>query len=224
MKFTFAFLSLLATTLAATAPRASLHVPEEELSFGIETEYEEGSVNFVVDNIRTDVKPKRRLGKSNTAAPTETPILWFEVDDDDSTVSTLLNGKHVRVISPSVPDCLGDKTNCRGRIRSQVSGTMDGTGCPTLYLAAGSVKGDDDTKFGHFTVTCPSAELMASSVIEKCQGSCDMIDDFLEDRGSGSVFTFPAQGTNVVILVTCCPIEFPTPAVVDPVKCSNGKC
>ena len=31
------------------------------------------------------------------------------------------------------------------------------------------------------------------------------------DKGSGTVFTFPDAGTNVVILVKCCPITFPMP-------------
>eukprot|EP00977_Amphora_coffeiformis_P025131 scaffold18346_cov145-Amphora_coffeaeformis.AAC.3 len=217
MKFTLSLLSLLTVGVAADVPRASLVVPEEELSFGIESDSDVGD-SFVINHIRTDLQPKRRLGKSNTAAPTETPLLWFEVDDDDSTVSTLLNGVHQKIVLNGI-DCLPGQMNCRGRIRSQVTGTMDGTGCPTLYLAAGSVKGDVETNFGHFTVTCPSADLMATGIVEKCSGpgnTCTKIDDSIEDSGSGTIFRFPAQGVNVIVLVTCCPVMFPHPATPAP--------
>lgn len=198
MKLNIALLSLFSTGMVSAIPRASVHdASEQGLTFGVEAD-KDSVEKFLIKEIRSDLgatKKQRKLrrlgGKGSTAAPTKTPVLFFQVDDDDSTITTLLNGSHRTVVLDDVPDCLEGVT-CRGRIRSQITGTMDGTGCPEVMLAAGSVDADGEGTFGGFSVTCPSAEYEATSTVEKCSGSmCNKIDACLEDKGSGTVLRSP---------------------------------
>ena len=223
MKFTVSLVSMLLGGVVAKIPRATLHGKEgqEKTEFGSQTLDNHLEV-LKFKQMETSVEKEarvnrgRRLGGkgSNTAAPTETPEFFFEVDDDDSIVTTLLNGGF-SYIDPFdfITKCIGD-FSCEGRVKTHVTGVMIGNECSLVSIAAGAVGNNLGQDPGKFAVTCPTALEGATGVVQDCTdtlgtGNCDLLlqPEFgFQNVGSGAIFNMPAPGVNVIVEVTCCPL------------------
>lgn len=226
MKFTLVTLAaLVATASAVGAPRAELLNEQGEVQnqFIVQTTHNELQAltfrQFETSvekrnrlNLRT--RRQRRLGKGSrgTSAPTDTPVILFQVADDDEIITEPMNGDF-RYIDADIQTKKCFKKLCEGKYEARVTGTMDGHGCSVLEMGAAAIDEETDSS-GRFQVTCPGIKQYANATVTYCKDSIDDGTDNcahaykgIEHKGAGVEFSMPAVGTHIVLSTKCCPCD-----------------